>query len=134
MKFTNYISSQFLGAGAVFRTSNNKILILQKPNGKWSFPGGHREKEETPMQTVKRECIEEIGIWPRGTTTDMVLYVKKENNKKCYSFIIDIEDEFVPVLSDEHVHYKWVYPKALTNLNLTGAIRDLWPNLKLHLI
>lgn len=134
MRFDQYMDTDFLGAGIVFRTKNNKILMLQKPNGKWSFPGGHREKGETPIYTAKRESMEEIGPLPDGIIINAIPYVKVKDNMHCYSFIMDIEKEFEPILSNEHIAYKWVSPKDVENIKLTGAVLDLWPNLKKYLI
>jgi 8-oxo-dGTP pyrophosphatase MutT (NUDIX family) len=134
MKFEQYMDTNFLGAGIVFRTGDNKILILQKPNGKWSFPGGHREKGETPIQTAKRECIEEIGQMPNGIIVYAISYIKNGDEKHCYSFIMDIEKEFEPILSFEHKDYKWVKPKKINDMNLSGGVKDLWSDLRKYLI
>lgn len=53
-------------AGAVlFRRRGNEILylLLQYPQGHWSFPRGHIEEGETPLETVRREVKEEASIF-----------------------------------------------------------------------
>lgn len=134
MRFEQYMDTDFLGAGVVFRTKDNKILMLQKTNDKWSFPGGHREIGETPIQTAKRECMEELGQLPNGVVSNAIPYIKSEDKKHCYSFIMDIDEEFEPFLSFEHKNYKWVNPKKVDSMNLSGAVKDLWPNLRAYLI
>jgi 8-oxo-dGTP pyrophosphatase MutT (NUDIX family) len=134
VKFVDYMDTDYLGAGFVFRTKDNKILMLQKSNGKWSFPGGHREKGETPIHTAKREAVEEIGTLPKGVITNSISYIKSENKSNCYSFIMEIENEFVPILSNEHKKYKWVDPKTIDELPLAGAVIDLWTDLRRYLI
>ena len=51
---------------AVIIKNKGKILLekrLKKPyKNFWSLPGGHVEKKETPLETIKRETKEEIGI------------------------------------------------------------------------
>lgn len=52
-------------AGAVlFRRRGDEILylLLQYPQGHWSFPRGHIEGGETPLETVRREVKEEANI------------------------------------------------------------------------
>ena len=45
----------------VFDKSKQNILLVSPPNGSYLLPGGEREKAETPIETIKRECIEELG-------------------------------------------------------------------------
>jgi 8-oxo-dGTP diphosphatase len=51
-------------AGIIFK--DNKILIAQRKGGKhdglWEFPGGKIEENETPIEALKRELIEELDI------------------------------------------------------------------------
>lgn len=44
-----------------FITSDQKIAIVGK-NGKFQFPGGKPEKDESRMETIERELFEEAGI------------------------------------------------------------------------
>ena len=45
---------------------DNKILLCHPTNGSWnnsySFPKGHLEKNETPLEAAIRETKEEIGV------------------------------------------------------------------------
>jgi 8-oxo-dGTP diphosphatase len=46
---------------------DNKLLLAQRPakktwSGWWEFPGGKIERGETPIQALKRELNEEIGV------------------------------------------------------------------------
>jgi 8-oxo-dGTP pyrophosphatase MutT (NUDIX family) len=130
MNFLDYMDSDYEGAGYVFITPNNKILMLQKTNKKWSFPGGHREPGEIPIKTAMRETQEEIGFMPKGETVNFTKYIKKETNGNCYSFIMKVKEPFGVSLSNEHINFKWVAFKDIDSLKLSKAVLDLWPNLK----
>lgn len=129
MKFMDYLNSNYEGAGFVFIDPDKNVLTLQKPNGKWSFVGGHKEKNETPLKTAKRECKEEIGFLPKGNIFNFVKYKKLETNMWCYSFLMNVKKSFKPKLSNEHVNYKWIAFKDLEKINLSKAIKDLVPHL-----
>jgi 8-oxo-dGTP pyrophosphatase MutT (NUDIX family) len=38
------------------------LLLRSAAHGTWAFPKGHAEAGETPMQTARRETLEETGI------------------------------------------------------------------------
>ena len=40
----------------------DSILLLQYPQGHWSYPKGHVEGDEDHYQTARRELEEETGI------------------------------------------------------------------------
>ncbi len=47
------------------------LLVLQR-SGNWSFPKGHPEEGETPLQTARRELEEECGIQDVSFVPDVV--------------------------------------------------------------
>jgi 8-oxo-dGTP pyrophosphatase MutT (NUDIX family) len=49
--------------GSIFITPQSKILVVKgKPTGKWSFPKGHPNENETPFECAKRETFEEVNL------------------------------------------------------------------------
>ena len=51
---------QIVSVGLV---KGNTILVGQRrDNDKWTFPGGHMDKGETPLEAAKRELKEETGL------------------------------------------------------------------------
>ena len=92
------------------------LLRNETKNPTWSIPGGKIEKNETLLVGLKRECIEEIQYW--DDDFKLVPVQKFVNNTFAYhTFFCEIENEFVPILNDEHCGYAWVggdrYPKLL---------------------
>lgn len=56
-----------LVVAAALINSKNEVLLAQRPEGKrlagkWEFPGGKVEQDETPEAALVRELEEELGI------------------------------------------------------------------------
>ena len=49
---------------------NDKIILVQAPNGAWFLPGGEIEAGEDHLSALERELIEELGftakLWSSG--------------------------------------------------------------------
>ncbi len=128
MKFNDYIGKEdFEGSGFVFITPDNLVLLLQKPNGKFSFVGGHREGSETPIETAKRECKEEIGFIPEGNAINFIKYKRTKTNTWGYSFVMKVKNTFDPKLSNEHTGFKWISKDNIKDVNISSAVKDIIP-------
>ena len=83
--------------------------------GNWGIPGGKIEKNETLLEGLERECLEEIGYWPSSKLIPIQKFVN--NTFTYHTFFCEVEKEFTPVLNYEHCGYAWVgegqYPKPL---------------------
>lgn len=130
MRFSEYIDSDFQGAGFVFITPSLKVLILQKPNKKWCFVGGKKEKNESPYETAKRETKEEIGFFPKGIVIDYVKHKKADEDVNVYSFVMEVKETFVPNLNHEHIGYKWVKIKNIEDYQFSSGVAKLIPMLQ----
>ncbi len=91
-------------------------LLRNDNNYSWGVPGGKIEKEETLLEGIERECVEEIGYFPKDAK--LVPIQKFVNNTFTYhTFFCAVDDEFVPLLNDEHIGYAWVgmnqHPKPM---------------------
>ena len=110
-----------VSAGIFFYSKNTKrFLYLLRTDTKnpsnWGIPGGKIEEDETLLDGLQRECVEEIGYWP--DSPKLVPIQKFVNNTFTYhTFFSQIEEEFIPILNKEHCGYAWVgesqYPKPL---------------------
>lgn len=127
MNFAEFVKTKYLGAGIVFITPKKEVLILQKDNGKWTFPGGHREEGEySPLDTAYRECREEIGLVPEGELVGKLKLTKEGQKQPIYSFFMFIKSSFMPTLSWEHKDYKWVDYRKLKEDKLTSVFKSYW--------
>ena len=99
-----------IAAGLFFYSkSTDRFLYLLRSdsNNTWGVPGGKIELNETLFEGLERECIEEIGHFPKNAK--LVPIQKFVNNTFTYhTFFCAVDDEFIPILNDEHVGYAWV--------------------------
>jgi 8-oxo-dGTP diphosphatase len=106
-------------AGLFFYSKNTGrfLYLLRSDNNlSWGVPGGKIEKDETLLEGIERECIEEIGYFPNDAK--LVPIQKFVNNSFTYhTFFCAVDNEFVPVLNGEHIGYAWVgmnqHPKPM---------------------
>ena len=84
------------------------IYATGKHRGTWSLVGGTSEDQETPWQGLQREIQEEIGVIPDiMKTIPLETFVSNDSVFYFHTYLCVIENEFIPVLSDEHVAYSW---------------------------
>ena len=108
-------------AGVFFHAvKTNRLLYLLRADsrtaGTWGLPGGKINPSETLMEGIKRECLEEIQFFPLDAK--LIPIQKFTNNSFVYhTFFCDVDEEFVPMLNEEHTGYAWVnaevYPRPL---------------------
>jgi 8-oxo-dGTP pyrophosphatase MutT (NUDIX family) len=93
----------------------DSILLLQYPQGHWSFPKGHIEEGETNHHaTASRELAEETGIvdisihedW--ATRTEYTFRRKGSVVPKQVYWYIAETSELDVTLSHEHTNYLWL--------------------------
>jgi 8-oxo-dGTP pyrophosphatase MutT (NUDIX family) len=110
-----------ISAGVFFYAKNTQRFLYllrtdNKNSGNWGIPGGKVEEDETLLEGIARECEEEIGHFPKNAK--LVPIQKFVNHTFTYhTFFCAVDEEFTPVLNDEHCGYAWVgdnqYPKPL---------------------
>lgn len=116
-------------------------VIISKHNGKWVFckhkerntyeiPGGHREENETILETAKRELYEETGALDFDISPVCVYSVTgknkvNESGEESYGMLFfadiktfekELHSEIEKVLLTDTLIENWTYPLIQPNL------------------
>ena len=100
-------------SGALFYAKETRrFLLLQKALGKhagtWGLVGGTNIEGENPWQGLQREIVEEIGNSPKIIKTIPIeTFVSNDTVFNFHTYLCVVEEEFIPVLSDEHCGWAW---------------------------
>ena len=116
--------SDIICSGALFYAKSTKrFLFLLRNNGKtagtWGIVGGKKEDGDvTTFEALKREVVEEIGHMPDIVKViPLELFVSKDNKFYYHTYLLVVEDEFLPKLNEEHSGWAWCeidrYPRPL---------------------
>lgn len=116
--------NQIICSGGLFLSKKTKrFLFLLRNQGKtagtWGLVGGKKEPIDLiPIDTLHREIVEEIG--PKIDVKKIVpleLFVSKDQNFLYNTYVLVVDDEFIPTLNDEHSGYAWcsyeLWPRPL---------------------
>ena len=102
------------GCGALIyaRTTNRYLFLLRnksKHSGSWGIAGGKIHDGETVIQGLVREIQEEIGVdYAKKKFIPLETFTADNRKFVYYTFLVDCDKEFVPLLNDEHRGYCWV--------------------------
>lgn len=99
----------FPQAAGVGFISDGAMLLLQYPDGTWTWPGGQLKAGETPEEAARREVLEETGFLYDGTlklVSDQP--PTAENPTRYFLYVVSISSRFDVVLSTEHTAHRWV--------------------------
>lgn len=107
------LKDRIVCSGALFYAkSTRRVLLLQKAQGKhagtWGLVGGTNLIDENPWQGLQREIKEEIGTLPKILKTiPLETFVSNDKVFNFHTYLCVLENEFIPILSDEHIAWAW---------------------------
>ncbi len=105
---------------------NNKVLIAKRSTGdenvfgKWEFPGGKVEKDETEEEAIEREIKEEFEmniVAKKFIVNNICEYPSKKVDLRLYECVY-LNGEFK---LHDHSEYKWVEIEKLLDYDLAKA-------------
>lgn len=116
--------NQIICSGGFFLAKDTKrFLLLHRTQGRtagtWGLVGGKKEPSDaTAVEALKREIEEEIGSVPAiRKFVPLELFTSNDQNFQYNTYVIIVDDEFIPRLNEEHSGYCWVnydhWPKPL---------------------
>ena len=96
-----------------YAVNTHRYLYLMRNDpkhpGAWGLPGGRVESGETLMQTITRECEEELGAMPEYLRMfPLEKFTTADLGFEYHTFFCVIDKEFQPNLNHEHVGYAWL--------------------------
>ena len=116
-------SSHIEGVGTfIYSITSHRYLFLlrnsTKYSGTWGLAGGKIDANEHILDSLTRELEEELGYGFHNVKVIPIEKFTSDNGHFSYhTFLIPIDDEFIPVLNHEHRGYCWVsledHPKPL---------------------
>lgn len=116
-------SNNLTGCGAlIYSKKSHRYLFLlrsqKRHKNSWGLVGGSIESKETIGNALIRETQEEIGLdISNAKIIPLEKFTSDDSNFTYHTFLVPVEDEFIPTLNHEHHGYCWVplekYPKPL---------------------
>jgi 8-oxo-dGTP pyrophosphatase MutT (NUDIX family) len=88
------ITSHVYGA-IILNKHNETVVIRGRQSGKWSFPKGHGEYREIPLDACVRELREETGINMKGIQPD------DEVRFRSGTYFVFFVDDRLPLLPED---------------------------------
>jgi len=112
-------------AGAlIYSRSTNRFLFVRRAadkrhKGTWGIVGGRLNPGEDANQGLRREIAEEVSLTLLEYSIIIPLTVYNSDDKlfSYQTFVVVVNDEFIPKLNDEHSGYAWTkiegFPRPL---------------------
>jgi 8-oxo-dGTP pyrophosphatase MutT (NUDIX family) len=108
--------------GAILCINANKeplyALVQGRYTGKWSFPKGHANEGEQPMECTMREVGEETGI---DTLPNPIDYIKVGYG---HYYVFNLKEQ-IPLIPRDHkeiIDTKWVTLEEMDQLSLNADV------------
>jgi 8-oxo-dGTP diphosphatase len=117
--------NHFHVAAGILRDAAGRILITERLcdgpfNGLWEFPGGKIDDEESPLEALRRELAEELGIEVAASRPYLNLHHEYPDRTVDLEFFLVTEWNGEPA-GLESQGLRWVIPADLDPAELLPA-------------
>jgi 8-oxo-dGTP pyrophosphatase MutT (NUDIX family) len=128
--------------GCIIAKDTHRLLLQQRtiegsfPRN-WAFFGGKVEENENIAQALLRELSEEIDLNIKDDVVKIYpldQYHTRNSEFSYYSFVVLVENEFIPTLNYESGGYAWVEADYIPKPLHPGTRRTLFRKKKLKII
>jgi 8-oxo-dGTP pyrophosphatase MutT (NUDIX family) len=122
-------------SGVLFYSiATNRCLFLLRDESStrntWGLVGGKIEADESIMDGLRREIVEEIGFEPAiSKYIPLETFTSSDLKFMYYTYVAITDNEFIPLLNHEHSGYAWtslekcprpLHPGVWNTLNFEG--------------
>jgi ADP-ribose pyrophosphatase YjhB (NUDIX family) len=114
------VSSHVYGA-ILLNEEKETVIIKGKKSGKWSFPKGHGNFKETPLEASIRELKEETGVNMTGVKPDDEV---RFNSGTYFVFFLQERAELIPEDTEEVEEAIWIYTSRIQSLNTNKDLKS----------
>jgi len=120
--FTNYCD-------AIVQNDKGKLLIVQRSSsddfqpGVWTFPGGKAEQGEFLRDSVKRELLEETGLYSKNCNYS-TLYRNPDGSFSHYFWCYVEDCDSIILEAEEHQRYAWISLDELDNFDFMFDLKE----------
>jgi 8-oxo-dGTP diphosphatase len=120
---------------AVLHDGHGRVLIAERPVGKplagfWEFPGGKLEADELPLDALRRELHEELGITVEAARP-LIRFTHAYPERQVELNVWRVTRYSGELRSREQQSFAWLKPDELADWNLLPADRPITQILRL---
>lgn len=94
-------------------------IVQGRETGKWSFPKGHMNENEKPLECARREICEETGLTELGEP----VYDNRVGYGHYYVFVMSERKELVAIDTKEIMSAMWATKEDMMRLQLNADIQ-----------
>ena len=101
-----------IGAGIILLNRNNEVLLLLRDNkidipfpNMWDIPGGKVEDNETPIETIRREMMEEMSIKDLGEIQLFKIITSENLTDNIFWKRLDLNTEVIDLKEGQRIEY-----------------------------